>query len=210
MARHGKTAYFREKIMKKSNFFAFISRMKYINRWGLMRSTKEENVSEHSLDVAVIAHALSVIRKKRLNMDVNPERTALYAIYHDAAEIFTGDMPTPVKYYNSVIKSAYKEVELSVNERLLNMLPDDFKDEFEDVLIPKENEKEIWKTIKAADKISAYIKCIEEEKSGNKEFLKAKQSILNEIEKMNMPDVRIFMDEFLEGYGLTLDEMEMS
>ncbi len=196
--------------MKKSNFFAFISRMKYINRWGLMRSTKEENVSEHSLDVAVIAHALSVIRKKRLNMDVNPERTALYAIYHDAAEIFTGDMPTPVKYYNSVIKSAYKEVELSVNERLLNMLPDDFKDEFEDVLIPKENEKEIWKTIKAADKISAYIKCIEEEKSGNKEFLKAKQSILNEIEKMNMPDVRIFMDEFLEGYGLTLDEMEMS
>ena len=149
--------------MKKSNFFAFISRMKYINRWGLMRSTKEENVSEHSLDVAVIAHALSVIRKKRLNMDVNPERTALYAIYHDAAEIFTGDMPTPVKYYNSVIKSAYKEVELSVNERLLNMLPDDFKDEFEDVLIPKENEKEIWKTIKAADKISAYIECIEEE-----------------------------------------------
>jgi 5'-deoxynucleotidase len=196
--------------MKKSNFFAFISRMKYINRWGLMRNIKEENVSEHSLDVAVIAHALTVIQKRRLNMDVNPERTVLYAIYHDAAEIFTGDMPTPVKYYNSLIKSAYKEVELSINERLLNMLPDDFKDEFEDVLIPKEKEKEIWKTIKAADKISAYIKCIEEEKSGNKEFLKAKQSLLKEIEKMNMPDVKIFMDEFLEGYSLTLDEMEMS
>ena len=196
--------------MKKSNFFAFISRMKYINRRGLMRNIKEENVSEHSLDVAVIAHALAAIQKKRLNMDVNPERIALYAIYHDASEIFTGDMPTPVKYYNSVIKSAYKDVELSINERLLNMLPDDLKDEFEAVLIPKEKEKEIWKTIKAADKISAYIKCIEEEKSGNKEFLKAKQSILNEIEKMNMPDVKIFMNEFLEGYSLTLDEMEMS
>lgn len=195
--------------MKKSNFFAFISRMKYINRWGLMRNIKEENVCEHSLDVAVIAHALSVIQKKRLNMDVNPEKTALYAIYHDASEIFTGDMPTPVKYYNSVIKTAYKEVELSVNERLLNMLPHDFRDEFKQILIPDDNEKQIWKTIKAADKISAYIKCIEEEKSGNKEFLKAKQSLLQEIENMNMQDVKIFMDEFLEGYSLTLDEMEM-
>ena len=195
--------------MNKSNFFAFISRMKYINRWGLMRNIKEENVCEHSLDVAVIAHALAVIQKKRLNMDVNPEKTALYAIYHDVSEIFTGDMPTPVKYYNSIIKTAYKELELSVNERLLNMLPHDFKDEFKPILIPDDNEKQIWKTIKAADKISAYIKCIEEEKSGNKEFLKAKQSLLHEIEKMNMQDVKIFMDEFLEGYSLTLDEMEM-
>ena len=196
--------------MKKSNFFAFISRMKYIDRWGLMRNINKENVSEHSLDVAVIAHALAVIQKKRLNMDVNPEKTALYAIYHDVSEIFTGDMPTPVKYYNSVIKSAYKDVELSVNERLLNMLPEDFKDEFKDILIPKEEDKDIWKTVKAADKISAYIKCLEEEKSGNKEFLKAKQSLLSTIRNMNMPEVKIFMDEFLEGYSLTLDEMEMS
>ena len=195
--------------MNKSNFFAFISRMKYINRWGLMRNIKEENVCEHSLDVAVIAHALAVIQKKRLNIDVNPEKTALYAIYHDVSEIFTGDMPTPVKYYNSIIKTAYKELELSVNERLLNMLPHDFKDEFKPILIPDDNEKQIWKTIKAADKISAYIKCIEEEKSGNKEFLKAKQSLLHEIEKMDMQDVKIFMNEFLEGYSLTLDEMEM-
>lgn len=194
--------------MKKSNFFAFISRMKYIDRWGLMRNINKENVSEHSLDVAVIAHALAVIQKKRLGMDVNPERTALYAIYHDVSEIFTGDMPTPVKYYNSVIKSAYKDVELSVNERLLNMLPEDFKDEFEDILVPKEDEKDIWKTIKAADKISAYIKCLEEEKSGNKEFLKAKQTLLSTIVSMNMPEVKIFMDEFLGGYSLTLDEME--
>ena len=193
--------------MNKSNFFAFISRMKYINRWGLMRNIKDENVSEHSLDVAVIAHALTIIQKKRLNMDVNPEKTALYAIYHDASEIFTGDMPTPVKYFNHVIKTAYKEVELNANKKLLNLLPVDFYDDYEPVLIPREEDTEIWKTIKAADKISAYIKCIEEEKSGNKEFLKAKQSIFNEISNMDREDVKIFMNEFLDGYSLTLDEM---
>jgi len=193
--------------MKKSNFFAFISRMKYINRWGLMRNIKDENVSEHSLDVAVIAHALTIIQKKRLNMNVNPEKTALYAIYHDASEIFTGDMPTPVKYFNSVIKTAYKEVEFVANKKLLNLLPDDFYEDFEPILVPREEESQIWKTIKAADKISAYIKCIEEEKSGNKEFLKAKQSIFNEIGNMDRDDVKIFMDEFLDGYCLTLDEM---
>lgn len=194
--------------MKKSNFFAFISRMKYINRWGLMRNTKEENVSEHSLEVAVIAHALTIIQKKRLNKNVNPERTALYAIYHDSSEIFTGDLPTPVKYYNSTIKTAYKDVEHSANQRLLNLLPKDFYEEYEPILIPKVEEAEIWKTIKVADKISAFIKCIEEEKSGNKEFIKAKQSIFNDINNMNRPDVNIFMEEFMEGYNLTLDEME--
>lgn len=193
--------------MKKSNFFAFISRMKYINRWGLMRNIKDENVSEHSLDVAVIAHALTIIQKKRLNIESNPEKTALYAIYHDASEILTGDMPTPVKYFNSVIKTAYKEVELNANKKLLNLLPVDFYDDYEPVLIPREEDTEIWKTIKAADKISAYIKCIEEEKSGNKEFLKAKQSIFNEISNMDREDVKIFMNEFLDGYSLTLDEM---
>lgn len=193
--------------MKKSNFFAFISRMKYINRWGLMRSIKDENVSEHSLDVAVIAHALTIIQKKRLNKEVNPDKTVLYAIYHDASEILTGDMPTPVKYFNPTIKTAYKEVELNANKSLLNMLPEDFYDEYVDALIPKEDESEIWKTIKAADKISAYIKCIEEEKSGNKEFVKAKQSLLKEINNMDRQDVKIFMEEFLDGYGLTLDEM---
>lgn len=194
--------------MKKSNFFAFISRMKYINRWGLMRNIKEENVSEHSLEVAVVAHALTIIQKQRLNYNVNPEKTALYAIYHDSSEIFTGDLPTPVKYYNSSIKIAYKDVEHSASKRLLNLLPEDFYEEFEPILIPKEEEAEIWKTIKAADKISAYIKCVEEEKSGNKEFIKAKQSILIEIKNMNRPDVNIFMEEFIDGYNLTLDEME--
>lgn len=194
--------------MKKSNFFAFISRMKYINRWGLMRNIKEENVSEHSLEVAVIAHALAIIQKKRLNKNINTEKIALYAIYHDSSEIFTGDLPTPVKYFNSTIKTAYKDVEHFANKRLLNLLPSDFYDEFEPIMIPKEEDAEIWRTIKAADKISAYIKCLEEEKSGNKEFIKAKQSILDEIKNMNRTDVNIFMEEFIEGYNLTLDEME--
>lgn len=194
--------------MKKSNFFAFISRMKYINRWGLMRSAKEENVSEHSLEVAVIAHALAVIQKKRLNMIIDAERTVLLAIYHDASEILTGDMPTPVKYFNPAIKTAYKEVELSANKSLLKMLPEDFYEEYEPLLIPNQEDFEIWKTIKAADKIGAYIKCIEEEKSGNKEFVKAKQSLYKEIINMDRQDVKIFLDEFLDGYSLTLDEME--
>lgn len=194
--------------MKKSNFFAFISRMKYINRWGLMRSTKEENVSEHSLDVAVIAHALTIIQKNRLGKNSDPYKTVLYAIYHDASEILTGDMPTPVKYFNPAIKTAYKEVELSAAKSLLKLLPEDFYDDYEPILIPREEDAEIWKTIKAADKISAYIKCVEEEKSGNREFIKAKQSLLKELNNMDRQDVKIFMNEFLEGYSLTLDEME--
>lgn len=193
--------------MKKSNFFAFISRMKYINRWGLMRSTKEENVSEHSLDVAVIAHALAMIQKINLNKNINVEKVALYAIYHDASEIFTGDLPTPVKYNNSKIKTAYKDVEKAASERLLKMLPEEFQIEYESILLPKEEDMDIWKTIKAADKISAYIKCIEEEKSGNKEFIKAKQTIFQEIINMDRQDVNIFMDKFMDGYNLTLDEM---
>ncbi len=193
--------------MKKSNFFAFISRMKYINRWGLMRSTKEENVSEHSLDVAMIAHALATIQNKRLEKNIDANKVVLYAMYHDAAEILTGDLPAPVKYFNPAIRTAYKEVEFSASKSLLNMLPEDFQEVYEPALIPKEEDSDIWRTIKAADKISAYIKCIEEEKSGNREFVKAKQALQKEMDNMGRQDVRIFMDEFFEGYGLTLDEM---
>lgn len=194
--------------MKKSNFYALVSRMKYINRWGLMRSTKEENVSEHSLDVSVIAHALAIIQKKRMGIDIDINKTVLFAIYHDSSEILTGDMPTPVKYFNPAIKNAYKEVELSASKTLLKMLPEDFYQEYEPILIPEAEDEEVWKTVKAADKLSAYIKCIEEEKSGNSEFTNAKQSIYRELSSMNRQDVKIFMDEFLGGYGLTLDEME--
>ncbi|MDD2494636.1 MAG: 5'-deoxynucleotidase [Tissierellia bacterium] len=194
--------------MEKSNFFAFLSRMKYINRWGLMRNIKDENVSEHSLEVAIIAHALAVIQQKRLNIDINPERAALYALFHDSSEIFTGDLPTPVKYFNPTIKTAYKDVEQHASKRLLNLLPKDLHEVYEPILMPNEEEAHIWKTIKAADKITAYIKCIEEEKSGNKEFIQAKQTIFNEIKNLNRRDVNIFIEQFMEGYYLTLDEME--
>lgn len=172
-----------------------------------MRNTREENVSEHSLEVAVIAHALAIIQKKRLNKKIDTEKTVLYAVYHDVSEIFTGDLPTPVKYFNPSIKDAYKTVEISASRRLLSLLPEDLYDEYEPALIPKDDEKEIWQTIKAADKLSAYIKCLEEEKSGNNEFVKAEQSILNELKNMKREDVKIFLEEFIEGYSLTLDEM---
>lgn len=194
--------------MKKSNFFAFIFRMKYINRWALMRNTRSENVSEHSLEVSVIAHALSLIQKNRLYNDrINPERVALYALYHDASEIVTGDMPTPVKYFNHSINSAYKELEHKASKSILNMLPDYLIDDYKDIFIAKPEDKEIWDTIKAADKISAYLKCVDEENSGNKEFYNAKNAILQSLKDMNRQDVEIFLEEFADGFSLTLDEV---
>lgn len=197
--------------MKKSNFFAFIFRMKYINRWALMRNTCNENVSEHSLDVSVIAHALALIQKNRLgNQAINPEKAALYALYHDASEILTGDMPTPVKYFNQSINSAYKELEHKASRSILNMLPDYLIDDYKDIFVSKPEDKEIWDTIKAADKISAYLKCVEEENSGNKEFNNAKNATLKALEFMNRKDVDIFLEEFVDGFSLTLDEVGSS
>ncbi len=197
--------------MKKSNFFAFIFRMKYINRWALMKNTRNENVSEHSLEVSVIAHALALIQKNRLgNNQINPEKTALYALYHDASEIVTGDLPTPVKYFNKSINSAYKELEDKASKSILNMLPDYLIKDYENIFVAKDEDKEIWDTVKAADKISAYLKCIDEENSGNKEFHNAKQATLNVLKSMNRKDVEIFLDEFADGFSLTLDEVGTS
>lgn len=197
--------------MKKSNFFAFIFRMKYINRWSLMRNTRNENVSEHSLEVSVIAHALALIQKNRLgNHEINPEKVALYALYHDASEILTGDMPTPVKYFNQSMNSAYKELEHKASKSILNMLPDYLIDDYKDIFVSRPEDKEIWNTIKAADKISAYLKCIDEENSGNKEFNNAKNATLKALESMNRKDVKIFLEEFVDGFSLTLDEVGSS
>ena len=197
--------------MKKSNFFAFIFRMKYINRWALMRNTRDENVSEHSLEVSVIAHALALIQKNRLgNQAINPEKVALYALYHDASEILTGDMPTPVKYFNQSINSAYKELEHKASRSILNMLPDYLINDYKDIFAARPEDKEIWDTIKAADKISAYIKCIDEENSGNKEFNNAKNATLKALKVMNRKDVEIFLEEFVDGFSLTLDEVGSS
>lgn len=189
-----------------SKFFAIISRMKYINRWGLMRNTITENISEHSLETAFIAHLLAVLRNKRHGGNVDAERCALLAMYHDVSEIITGDLPTPVKYYNSDIKSAYAIVEKNAEQQLLSYLPDDIKDVFADLIGHKESDKELWTIIKAADKISALIKCTEELSMGNKDFDKAYNSTLVSIKALGVPEADEFLEEFMPAYSLTLDE----
>lgn len=189
------------------DFFAMMSRMKYIERWALMRNSITENISEHSLEVAMIAHALAVIGKVRLGKEVNPDRVAMIGLFHDCTEIITGDMPTPVKYYNRQIQNAYKEIENNAANQLLDMLPEDLKSSYEGILLP-ENENPLYlRYEKAADKLSALIKCIEEVKVGNGEFIKAKETIEKAIEEMELEEAEIFKKEFLPGYYKTLDEI---
>lgn len=189
-----------------NSFYAMLSRMKYIGRWSLMRNSLSENVCEHSLDTAVIAHALAVIGNCRLDKEYNTEHIALLALYHDCTEIITGDMPTPVKYYNADIKEAYKQIERNAANNLLKRLPDDMAHEYEKYLLPKEDASVI-KIVKAADKISALIKCIEEEKAGNREFNHAKESTYKSIRKLNCEEAEIFCKEFVPQYEKTLDEL---
>lgn len=191
-----------------SPFFAMISRMKYINRWALMRNSYQENISEHSLEVAMIAHALALISNKKFDNHLNAERTALIGMYHDCTEIITGDMPTPIKYYNTDTKEAYKNVEKQAAKELLSMLPDYLCEEYESVLFQKEDEEYMWKLVKAADRLSAYIKCIEEEKAGNREFSSAKAAVYAKLTDMDLPEVRIFIQDFIESYKKTLDELK--
>ena len=191
-----------------NGFFAMVSRMKYINRWALMRNEHSENLSEHSFEVAVIAHALAVIKNKRFGSDINGERAALMGLFHDAPETLTGDMPTPVKYYSEEVRNAYKTVEENACKSLVAMLPEDFRSEFAPLLIPREEDDELWKLVKAADKISALIKCLEERKAGNSEFVKAGEGIKESIEKLDMPEAKVFIEEFLPAFELTLDELK--
>ena len=202
-----------------SHFFAMMARMKYIERWALMRNSESENISEHSLEVAMIAHALAVIGKVRFGKDVDEKKTALIAMYHDATEIITGDMPTPVKYFNANIKSAYKEVESIAADKLLLMLPKDMREYYRELFFKDEtadpgsseyeSETLMWKYVKAADKLSALIKCIEEEKAGNTEFVNAAVATRKTLDAMEMPELQVFMEEFLESYKLTLDELKL-
>ena len=193
------------------NFFATISRMKYIDRWALMRNSRNENLSEHSLEVAMIAHALCVIGNARYERNLNADRAALIGLYHDSSEIITGDMPTPVKYYNPEIKDAYKQVEKIAEYKLLEKLPSDLRPAFEEIYKSTNSaeDKYMRRLVKAADKLSAYIKCIEEEKAGNTEFSTAKESVGKAIEKLRteLPEVDDFVKEFLPPYGKTLDEL---
>ncbi len=192
----------------ENGFFAMVSRMKYINRWALMRNEHSENLSEHSFEVAVIAHALAVIKNKRFGGTVNGEKAALMGLFHDSPETLTGDMPTPVKYYSEEVRNAYKTVEENACKSLIEMLPEDFQSEFSPLLIPNEEDAELWKLVKAADKISALIKCLEERKAGNSEFIKAGEGIRESIEKLDMPEVKVFIEEFLPAFELTLDELK--
>ena len=187
------------------HYFAMLSRMKHINRWGLMRNTRAENLSEHSLETAFIAHALCVINNKRFGGNLNPERAAVLAMFHDTTEIITGDMPTPIKYSNEKIRSVYKEIEKTAEDQLLSLLPSDFTDAYKEVY---EAEDEYKKIIRAADKISALIKCIEEGKAGNSEFSVAEQSTLKAVKNLELPEAEVFIEEFLGSYRLTLDEQK--
>lgn len=191
-----------------NHFFAMMARMKYIERWALMRNSSPENLSEHSLDVAMIAHALAVIGNLRLGKKLDENKAAIVALYHDTTEIITGDIPTPVKYFNADIKSAYKEVEHVAADRLLSLLPEDMQDYYRDFYYKNDEDAYIWKLVKAADKLSAYIKCIEEEKAGNTEFTNAKESTMKSLDEMNIEEVNIFKKEFLDSYKLTLDELQ--
>lgn len=193
--------------MKKNyHFFAFLSRMKHITRWGLMRNTSTENIQEHSLQVSMLAHALAVISNTCFNGNVNPDRVAVLAVYHDSNETLTGDLPTPIKYFNPSIQRAYKDLEDVSKNKLLSLLPDEMKAEYQKILFFDEASAE-GKIVKAADRLSAYIKCLEEEKAGNTEFKKAAASILNKITAMQMPEVDYFMEHFIPGFKLTLDEL---
>ncbi len=196
--------------MEKYHFFAIMSRMKYINRWSLMNNTRSENISEHSLTVAMIAHALCIINNKKLGGNTDPERAAAIALFHDCTEIITGDLPTPIKYSSKTLRKAYADIELEASRQLLSTLPDYMKEEYEKLIIHENEDEHLIALVKAADKISALVKCIEEEQMGNNEFAKAKEQILEYIRSLGMEEVNIFMRDFIPSYSLSLDEQHIS
>ncbi len=190
-----------------NEFYALLSRMRYITRWGLMRNTFSENVQEHSHMVAVLAHALALIRRELLALPgPDPDRCAVAALYHDASEILTGDLPTPIKYYNTEMRAAYKQVERVSGERLLAMLPERLRPCYTHLVL--EDDLEVLPLVKAADKLSAYIKCVEELKAGNQEFESAARQTRQALAAMGRPELDYFMEQFLPPFSLNLDELE--
>ena len=190
----------------KSHFFAYISRMRFIQRWALMRNTAAENVQEHSHQVAVLAHALAVIRNEKFGGLVDAGAVAVTALYHDASEILTGDMPTPIKYDNPAIRKAYKDVEAVAERKLVEFLPPELQESYREIVSPVDEEIEVL--VKAADKLSAHIKCLEELKAGNNEFREAAAQTRKALEEYDLPEVRYFMNTFLDSFTLTLDELK--
>ncbi len=188
------------------SFFALISRMKYIDRWALMRNTETENIQEHSHQVAVLAHGLAVIENRYFGGQLDVGTVALAAIYHDAAEIITGDMPTPIKYYNDQLRDAYRDVEHMAEQKLLSMLPEDLRPDYGALLSPAD--PDVRRIVKAADKLSAYIKCVEELKAGNMEFRKAREQTWEGLRALSFPALDYFIEHFLPSFELTLDELD--
>ena len=190
-----------------SHFFAQLSRMKLIYRWPLMRNIQKENISEHSLQVAMVAHALALISNRRFNTQLDAAHIALMAMFHDATEIITGDLPTPVKYQNNAIATEYKKIEKLAEQQLLSLLPDEFIEDYQTLLDTEHQDTESAKVVKAADTLCAYIKCLEEIAAGNKEFVLAKRRLESMLEERMTPAVQYFIDVFIPSFSLTLDEM---
>ena len=189
----------------KHHFFAYVSRLRYIRRWGLMRSVMPENDAEHSLQVAMIAHALAIMGRDNYGRDVNPEHVLALGVYHDVSEVITGDMPTPVKYQTDELRRSYKDVERMANERLLSMLPDGMRPAYMPYLsAPGDYDRQL---LKAADSISAYLKCLEEKRAGNREFDAAGESIRKGLAEIALPEVQDFIREFIPSFELSLDEL---
>lgn len=188
------------------SFFAMLSRMKNIHRWALMRNTRAENICEHSHEVAVIAHALALLTNRHYGGHVDAEKCVMLAIYHDVPEILTGDMPTPVKYYNPAIRDAYRQVEESACDKLIEMLPEELQGEYDSLIRPTDTDSEEMRLVKAADKLSALIKCIEETSQGNREFLSARRATEEAIRRMAIPAANEFLETYIPAYELTLDD----
>ena len=190
-----------------SHFFAYLSRMKFIRRWGLMHNTYPENIQEHSLRVAIIAHALGVIRNRLFQGRTNPERIAVLALFHDASEVLTGDLPTPVKYFNPEIRSAYLAIETVAKRKLLDMVPGELQEDYRPLFFEQDEDREDRDLVKAADRLAAYIKCLEELAAGNHEFSKAEKTLRQSVEALTLPEARYFLDTFVPSFKLTLDEL---
>ena len=189
------------------HFFSFMAKMKHIKRWGLMRNTREENIQEHSLQTAMIAHALAIIKNTYFDGNVDAEHVMAIAVFHEAGEVITGDLATPIKYYNPEIKQAYKEIEKVAEKKLVGMLPKEMEAEYSKLILGRADDEEIYAIVKASDKICAYLKCIEELSAGNREFEKAKVTLKKAIDKLDMKEVKYFMKEFVPSFELTLDEL---
>ena len=187
------------------SFFAYIFRMRYIARWALMRNTRTENVEEHSYEVAVLAHALAAIGREVYHKDIDPDRVATAALFHDAPEIITGDMPTPIKYYNPELKTAYKQVEAVAQDKLLSMLPPELASVYEPLV--RESDEKVRRYVKAADKLAAWLKCQEEKKAGNTEFDRAADETMAALRGMGMEELDWFLDNLAGAFQLTLDDL---